>query len=127
MVKPLVRRPSVTDKIAVGLERLAKRADDLDMTDPESVAAIEFCRRLAAYHGDTAAQREEIRQRTRLLRVSKPGSTISYNGQEKSLKDWCRELDVSYAVVYERMRKGESFEEAIKPGDRRVARYSSAE
>lgn len=39
---------------------------------------------------------------------------IEYNSQIKSLKDWCRELNLKYKMVLNRLRKqGLTFEEAI--------------
>ena len=125
MAKLLTRRPILSDKIAASLERLVELAPDLSNGAPEILAALEYCAGLCAYRKGTQAEREAIRQRTKRLRVATPPALISYNGQEKPLKTICRELKLPYSVVYERMRKGESFESAIQPGDRRAVAQTS--
>ena len=40
---------------------------------------------------------------------------IEYNGEKKNLKQWCKDLGLSYTTIHKRIKeKGLSFEEAIK-------------
>lgn len=38
---------------------------------------------------------------------------FEFDGEKKSLAEWCRELNVSYDAVYERIRWGATFEDAV--------------
>lgn len=38
---------------------------------------------------------------------------FTYNGEEKTLKEWCNESDWSYDTVWHRLRRGWTFEEAL--------------
>ena len=39
---------------------------------------------------------------------------IEYNGKSQTLKQWAAELDIKYSALYDRYRRGMSFEEAIQ-------------
>lgn len=38
---------------------------------------------------------------------------IQFDGEWKPLSEWCREFGIEYAAIYQRLRKGMSFEDAL--------------
>ena len=53
-----------------------------------------------------ANAKEQVRNRRNTLK-------FTYNEEEKSLKEWCEESDLSYDTVYHRLKLGWTFEEAL--------------
>lgn len=41
------------------------------------------------------------------------------NGKTMNIKEWAKSLGIGYSTLYQRLKSGIPFEEAIKPGDRR--------
>ncbi|NLG06040.1 MAG: hypothetical protein GX567_19760 [Clostridia bacterium] len=69
------------------------------------------------------AVREPISKARRLReRVAKTEIRIRHNGEEKTLRQWCVALDLGRALIYDRLSRGWSFEEAISiPPDKGLA------
>ena len=80
-------------------------------------------RRLRELH---AEERRAVRAREPRRLSGRRGKPvlIVHDGVRRPLMDWARELGISYSTLYNRMRRGESFETAIKRGARDNGRRS---
>ena len=64
---------------------------------------------------DAGYSKDNCRWATKLEQDNNKRTNVYYefDGERKSLKDWCREFNVNYEMVRMRIKKGISFEDAI--------------
>lgn len=110
--RPL-RRPELTEKIAGSLEELLKHFAGIQVP-AKARDAVEFCSKLLTHHQESSSRRADVRQRISGIRKTKPTTkAIEHNGETKPLVAWAKELGFSYSTIYERLRRGKTFAEAI--------------
>ena len=111
--KQTLRRPVFTEKAAANLEALIVRLSGMpDVANFKD--AIAFCKAMLVYHKANEEFRTSVRTRAKSLRVIKPETkAITYQGRRQTLMAWSKELEITYTTIYERMRRGKTFAEAV--------------
>lgn len=121
-----MRRPGITNAVGRGYAKLLKLSlpvstlmdRDVQKALKHLAAEVEWLEASKEKRAAESAKVQAIKSRNSPNKVST--RAIEYKGRVQGLTAWARELGFIYGTVHQRMRSGETFEEALNENlDRR--------